>query len=97
MALAAIPLAAHLSTRGGPEFVLLCYRLRLPATNLNDLVHRRPRGRNASWSGSATLTPAVNISLPFSVLVFLVLIGVLHCCSGIHNIEVRSHDESGKV
>ena len=41
MALAAFSLAAHLSTRGGPDFVLCC-RLRLPTTSLHDLVHRRP-------------------------------------------------------
>ena len=30
-----------MSTRGGPDFGLCC-RLRLPATSLHDLVHRRP-------------------------------------------------------
>ena len=39
--LAAFPLATYLSTRGGPDFVRCC-RLRLPATSLPDLVHRRP-------------------------------------------------------
>ena len=53
VALAAFSLATeHFSARGGPDGVL-GYRLRLPAANFHDLIHRRPGQRFAEGTSHA--------------------------------------------